>query len=73
MAPTRAFLLGLPSATTERERATCLAGEALLGRRRTGTGSPVRLRSTATPPQPAPRHDELLRELLILRGERAGG
>lgn len=53
----------------ERERTTCLAGEALLGRRSTGTGSPVRLRSTATPPQPAPRHDELLRALLILRGK----
>lgn len=42
----------------------CLAGEALLGRRETGAGRPVRLRST--PPEPAPWKEELLRVLFML-------
>lgn len=60
--PTNAFLLLFPSPTTDTERTTCLAGEALLGRRATGTGSPVRLSSTAPP-----GHEQLLRALLIVR------
>lgn len=42
----------------------CLAGEALLGRRETGAGRPVRLRSTL--PEPAPWKEELLRVLFML-------
>lgn len=61
---TKAFLFGLPSAVTETERATGLAVEALLGRRETGAGRPVRLRST--PPEPAPWKEELLRVLFML-------
>lgn len=61
---TRAFLFGLLSAVTEMERAMCLAGEALLGRRETGTGTPVRLRSTL--PEPALWNEELLRMLFML-------
>lgn len=60
--PTSAFLLVFPSPTTDTERTTCLAGEALPGRRVTGTGIPVRLSSTAPP-----GHEQLLRALLILR------
>lgn len=41
-----AFLLGSLPVTTEMERVTGLAAEALLGRRDTGGGKPVRLRST---------------------------
>lgn len=66
---TRAFLLALLSAVTEMERAMCLAGDALLGRRDTGAGKPVRLRST--PPAPAPWEEELLRALFMLQQEGA--
>lgn len=45
---TGAFLLALPSAATDTERAMSLAGEALPGRRDTGTGSPVRTRSATS-------------------------
>lgn len=67
---TRAFLFGLPSVVTETERATCLAGEALLGRRKTGAGRPVRLKSTL--PEAAPWKEELLRVLFMLK-QREGG
>lgn len=42
----RVFLLGSLPVTMEMERAMGLAAEALLGRRDTGGGRPVRLRST---------------------------
>lgn len=45
---TGAFLLALPSAATDTERAMSLAGEALPGRRDTGAGSPVRIRSATS-------------------------
>lgn len=61
---TRAFLFGLPSVVTETERAMCFAGEALLGRRETGAGRPVRLRSTL--PEAAPWKEEVLRVLFML-------
>lgn len=43
---TRVFLLGSLPVTMEMERVMGLAAEALLGRRDTGGGRPVRLRST---------------------------
>lgn len=45
LALTRAFLFDSLPVTTEMERVIGLAAEALLGRRDTGGGSPVRLRS----------------------------
>lgn len=45
---TGAFLLALLSAATDTERAMSLAGEALPGRRDTGAGSPVRIRSATS-------------------------
>lgn len=59
-----AFLLALLSVMTEMERATCLAGEALLGRRKTCSGRPVRLRSK--PLALTAWNEELLRVLFIL-------
>lgn len=65
---TSAFLCGLPSAVTETERAMGLAGHALLGRRDTGAGRPVRVRSAAA--EPAPGQEEPLRVLFM--AERRG-
>lgn len=45
---TGVFLLALPSAATDTERAMSLAGEALPGRRDTGAGSPVRISSATS-------------------------
>lgn len=59
---TGVFLFGLPSALTETERAMSLVAAALLGRRETGTGRPVRLSSRS----PAPWNEELLRLLFML-------
>lgn len=61
---TSAFLCGLLSAVTETERAMGLAGHALLGRRDTGAGRPVRLRSAVA--EPAPRQEEPLWVLFMV-------
>lgn len=63
-ASSRAFLLGLLSVMTETERAMCLAGEALLGRCKTCSGRPVRLRSM--PSALMDWQEEQLRVLFIL-------